>query len=149
MSLTIVTQELGFLLLFGLVIILAIGHRLPRGERSGKAASGLASLLRPLGNDWHSPSQLPKISAWQATRKLWNGTTYEQLLRDGHSQHGSVFAVEDPFLSRRIVLTDPVALKHIQVRHAANYPKSIRARQVLRFQLGDGLILHDGEERRK
>jgi hypothetical protein len=38
-----------------------------------------------------------------------------------------------------------MAVKHIQVKNSTNYPKSLRGRKVLRFHLGDGLILHDRE----
>ena len=135
---TVISNELGLVLLFVFVAGFFLAHHLP-----SKVSS--ISLLYSLGNGWQSTSRLPTISAWQTTRKVRGGMTYEELLRDGHNMHGSVFAVEDPFLSRRIVITDPLALKHIQVRHATNYPKATRAKQALRFQLANGLILHDGE----
>ena len=54
--------------------------------------------LKPRKSSFARRARLPTVSAWRAVRDLARGTTYEELLREGHRSHGTVFAVEDPFL---------------------------------------------------
>lgn len=75
-------------LLFVAASLLLLGLRNPPWSASDR--------LKPRKSAFARKAKLPTITAWQAVTTT--ATTYEDLLRDGHRAHGTVFAVEDPLL---------------------------------------------------